>query len=413
MRTGRTIAILIGLALAMRLGGIVWWEMRLTKPFGFPDSESYWNLAADIAGGKPYEVGGAQVFRAPGYPLLLAPVVAAAGSGKTGIIAGRCTSAVLVTLAVGGVIWLGSRYLNLQCGLWAAGFCAVAPELVGLGVFVLSEAAFCPLLVLQLTLTLIAWQAADRRRAHGWSLAAGIVAGLASLVRPSWLLFVPFAAVVGAMVGPRRRQHVTFGLAAVLGTCLVMTPWWVRNARVTEHFVPTTLQVGASLYDGLNPAADGSSDMSSGDRLATEFRTTWNPAAGENFEYALDRHLRAAALTWASAHPVAVLELAAAKGLRMWNIWPNEPAFRSWSLRLAVLATYAPLLVLAIAGAWKLRHRGWATALLWLPAVYFTLIHAVFAASIRYRQPALFPLAVLAAAALQTWRPSDRNSLNR
>ncbi len=36
------------------------------------------------------------------------------------------------------------------------------------------------------------------------------------------------------------------------------------------------------------------------------------------------------------------------KFVRIWNIWPNEPALRSWPLRLAVLVTYTPLLVFAV-----------------------------------------------------------------
>ncbi len=46
-----------------------------------------------------------------------------------------------------------------------------------------------------------------------------------------------------------------------LGTVLIMAPWWVRNARVYGRFVPTALWSGASLYDGLNPEADGGSAM--------------------------------------------------------------------------------------------------------------------------------------------------------
>ena len=94
------------------------------------------------------------------------------------------------------------------------------------------------------------------------------------------------------------------------------------------------------------------------------------------------------------------MQLAAIKITRLWNVWPNEAEFRSWPLRLAVVVTYVPVMVCALVGAWRFTRRGWPYVLCWLPAAYLTLLHVVFVSSIRYREPALLPLAVLAAGAI-------------
>jgi hypothetical protein len=77
--------------------------------------------------------------------------------------------------------------------------------------------------------------------------------------------------------------------------------------------------------------------------------------------------------------------------------------------------TYGPVSVLAVVGAGLFTRRGWPYALCWLPAVYFTALHLVFVSSIRYRQPAMLTLIVLAAGAAawawQRWRCRGREGL--
>jgi hypothetical protein len=88
----------------------------------------------------------------------------------------------------------------------------------------------------------------------------------------------------------------------------------------------------------------------------------------------------------------------------MWSPLPNASEFQSWLFRLAVLLGYAPVMALAIGGAWRHAPRGWPYALCLVPAVYLTLLHMVFVSSIRYREPAMLPLIVLAAG---VWQRSD------
>jgi hypothetical protein len=187
----------------------------------------------------------------------------------------------------------------------------------------------------------------------------------------------------------------------LVGLVEVMFPWWIRNMEVTGHFVPTTLQVGASLYDGLNPHASGGSNMDFVPGFVADEQKaaimpgknrTWEP-----LEVRMDRRFRQEAIAWAWEHPGEALRLAGVKFLRMWNVWPNEPRLSRWPARLAVVFTYTPMLIFAIIGAWRTMGRGWPYILCWLPAVYLTGLHVVFVSSIRYREPAMLALLVLAA----------------
>jgi 4-amino-4-deoxy-L-arabinose transferase-like glycosyltransferase len=398
--------LLLAAALAVRLVAGIWWQQRLPagQRFGFPDSESYWALGQAIAHGQPYEFGAerSKIFRMPGYPILLAGIFRIAGDNVS-VQWARVLSAVLGTAAVAGVAWLTHLLFDERTALVAACLATFYPETIAMSTFVLSEAPFCPLLVLQLICWTLAWRAESQARQSGLAIAGGIAAGIATLMRPSWLLFTPFAIGVGMLCSKQRGRQAIVGTAMLVGLCISMLPWWVRNYRLAGRFIPTTLQVGASLYDGISPQATGASDMNfvapflaeqrQADALATQ------PPKGL-FEARLDHRMHAAAIAWARDNPGRVLQLAAIKFLRMWNFWPNTAELGSWSLRLALSLTYVPILALSLFGVWKFARRDWPYLLCLLPAVYFTLLHMIFVSSIRYRQPAMLVLIVLAAGAI-------------
>ena len=396
--TGAALWAILALALVLRIAGAFWWQSRLAvdQRFEFGDSEAYWVLAQHVAHGEPFEYGSpdARVFRMPGYPALLAVLFWLFGPDVP-VRAARLLSAVLGTLAVAAVYWLAAALFDRRTGLVAALAAACYPGAIAMSVVILSEAPFCPLYVAQLAAWIQSWQA--DRRAELWAALSGLFGGLASLMRPDWLLFVPFAALAGLCFARPRAKHVRLSLVMMFVVAVVMLPWWWRNQGVIEHFVPTTLQVGASLYDGLNPNATGGSEMSFITPFVREERQ--NPSLpGEPFEYRLDRRMWNAALEWAVAHPARVIQLAAIKFVRMWNVWPNDPQNRSLVMRLITAATFLPAIITALAGVWFTRRELWPAALCWLPAVYLTLLHLIFVSSIRYREPPMLGLLVLAAA---------------
>jgi len=389
-------------ALLVRIVAAVWWEHRLPagSRFALADSESYWTLAAAIAAGRPYEYGGrdARIFRTPGYPLLLASIIAVAGDTPAARWSARMVGALLGTLGVALLMmWTWLLFADRTAVLFAGLMAAFYPGLIALSVIILSEALFCPLILAQL----ICWTRAEQTRARGrwaWSAAAGMLAGAATLARPSWLLFTPFAMTGGIVASKQRGSRAVALIIMLVALSIVMVPWWVRNYRVVGRFVPTTLQVGASLYDGLNPQANGASNMWFANDYYHQFEDLRRAGKLDKpLEVALDERLRHDALQWVMTHQGRALQLALIKFSRMWNVWPNDQQFRSLAVRAAIAAGYLPVLLLAIVGAWKFVRRGFVYALCILPAIYLTMLHVVFVSSLRYREPAMMGAIVLAA----------------
>jgi 4-amino-4-deoxy-L-arabinose transferase-like glycosyltransferase len=399
----RWLAAIIAAAIALRCGAALWWQARLTggKQFYFADSESYWVLARELAAGRPYQFGSpdARAFRMPGYPLLLAGLFKLY-SGEPPVLAARMVGALLGGIAVLFVYLLARQAMDAPSALFAAGAAAVYPGSIVTSVAVLSEALFCPLAVAQLAVWAQSWQAG--RGAQSWllALAAGLLAGAAALVRPEWLMFPAFA--LPALAWHWRSHRLGKCATLIAGIILAMAPWWVRNYLAVGKFVPTTLQLGASLYDGLNPRATGASDM----RFVAEWEACErrrDRLSQEPFEVRLDRSLRNAALSWAWQHPQRVAELAAAKCWRMWRPLPDVPTAGARWARWGFAGGYLLLLLLAVLGSWCGRRQAWLVRACWLPAAYLTLLHLVFVSSVRYREPAMLVLAVLAGFVWQ-WR---------
>jgi hypothetical protein len=120
--------------------------------------------------------------------------------------------------------------------------------------------------------------------------------------------------------------------------------------------------------------------------------------------------MKNASLAWARAHFSRAVQLMGIKLLRMWSPWPHANEAGGVFAKLAIALGYVPLIAFGLIGAWKFGRRDWSYALFVLPAIYFTVLHVIFVSSLRYRQPAMLLIAILAAAVAVQWYDNLRTA---
>ncbi len=364
---------------------------------GFSDSDSYITIADNLLAGRGFVWGDQLAGRPPLYPLMIAATRITL-FGRHFLLL-YLVQAVLGTLTV-YFFWLSAgRLIGRGAGALTALLLAAYPFHVYYVGTVLSETLF--IFLVSAVFMLLVKTIEDGRL--GWAAGCGIISGAAHLTRPSVLgLVVIFAAMAAWRLRPPTRG--ISAAALLLGAAfLAALPWGLRNRAVTGHFLISTTGVGASLYDGLGPQADGSSDMS--------FLNEMNELE-EMDEFERDRYLRDKAIETGASSPLRAGRLAVVKAWRFWTPVPNDPSFRTPLYVVVSLLAVAPVYLLALAGlagrVVKLER------LLTIAAapLYFTLLHMVFVGSTRYRAPVMPFVMMIAAAwvAMMVEDPAQRTT---
>lgn len=373
----------------------------------FPDEQQYWQTAQSIHqdAGLRDEFG----FRATRMPLYPAFLSLFCGLPH-GVIFAKASHWVMGASVAALALNLAGAIAGPRVAILAGLLVAFDPFLVLTSSLLLTET---PFLVAVLLLWRVAWSfvkrvdtgSPTRARANGggaegWEwrrfLLLGALASLAVYLRESGLgLFIVLMAFV--ILCRRCDRRVLAGLALSIGiVVLSLVPWAARNQTVTGEWCWLTHRAGISLFDGVGPQADGSSDLADLQQMPAVVGLTgaqWN-------QYFLSESFRSI-----RNDPGRLVRLAWVKIKRMWNPLPNVDTYQSRGARFVAGAWSIPIFALALAGM-LLRSKmaggvGWrAKAFLLLPAVYLTMLHCVFVGSIRYRLTAMPMLEILAAVAL-------------
>ena len=394
----RWLLLTLFVAFGLRLGLALAVQYEVSKTPGrlcliSGDAEGYWELAGKVAAGEPYSIYDPprRLLRMPGFPILLAIPRLIFGDTP---IAARLLLVFVGTLACGLTYWLGYELAGHAVGLLAAAYTAVSPTMALFSVLFLSEPAFAAAMLASLIAAAKLLKETHRtdelnQSTVRYAAAVGTLAGLATYMRPTWLLVAPGLAFL-FLVSNRAaiRSRVIVAGIICISLALTLAPWTIRNASITGHLIPTTLWVGPSLYDGLNPAATGDSNMQffEDDRLLQTMT-----------EYEMDQEYRRRAWKFAAEQPDRAIWLALVKQVRYWSPAPNTPQFNHPLIHAVAWLSFAPLMLLAVIGAWQMRGQMSVLVVTVGPILYFAALHLLFVGSLRYRLPAEYPLCVLSA----------------
>jgi hypothetical protein len=366
---------------------------------------------ADSCGRRPQGENPPTAFRPPGWPAALAGVYAV--SERDRWTAGRVLNALIGTVAVALIGALAWALLGPAAGLAALALAAVDTTLVVTGASLLSE----PLAVALITAALLvaarvrgapaagaapaaaapaaaapAAAVGHRRGPLRALFAAGVLLGLATLVRSNALVLVPAVALL-------TRAGWRGAAVVALGCVLAVAPWTVRNAVQMDSFVPVASYFGSGLSGTFNETTRTRTDYPGGwmsPRNVPEFQALHRSGRSE-----LDKQaeLRERAIAYAADHPGYVVTAGLRNAARMLSLsdtgWHRGNAealsLPRWTGTLAAIGFWLVLAAAAL-GARRI------PAALWLAAGLLIVSAMWFGGELRYRAP-LMPVVLLAASA--------------
>ena len=231
----------------------------------------------------------------------------------------------------------------------------------------------------------------------------GVLLGLCMLIRPMYLIFVPFAVLIVVLEELRwatALRHVGVFLA---GCAIVLLPWSIYMSSHTGVPILVSANGGETISGGLNPrlvehgyqtvtTPDGRVTWTGPGKWLSIYDSGYLSLAEQKLPYVeQDKLLKQRTLSWISQHPAETFYLQAAKLLYMWGFYPLR--FDKQTL-LGSLPTILAL-VLSIASLLRFRHYSRHLCRFWLLPIFVSGVAFISWGSWRFRQPGDLGLLVL------------------
>ena len=356
----------------------------------FPDSARYDRIASELLTGN----GFSSASTAPLYPIFLSFIYRFFGHSFLMV---RIIQSVIGSASILMIYLIARETFSEKAGLIAGSISAVYPFFIFFTGLLLTETLFiflllCLIFFLRKMTIRLQWN---------YAVCTGIFAGLSILIKPVMLYFLLFALIiVMAVYRDRRKKLLINAILVLIITGSILMPWAWSNHKRTGEFIFLTTSGGLTFYESNNPLADGGPGLEK--IVRTEEMENMN-------EIELDKHFKQQAILFIKNNPRRFIELAVIKLRRFWSPVPNAGSYRSMKYKLISIFSFCPVILLAVWGmiAWR---KQWKYLLfLYLPVVFFGLLHMVMLGSVRYRIPVMPFMIVLAAGGISNllWRENE------
>jgi hypothetical protein len=358
----------------------------------FPDEQRFLASAIRLAASGDFWSSGGRAWEMPGTALFFAPAIWLFGPHDA-VLPIRLLQALLVVIQSALIAATARRiFQNATTGFIAACIGALYPFFLFYQGLLLSETLFDTLMMGGVA-SLYWWR--ERGLRIDAALVVACLCFVAAIMTKATLTILPpfLLAATAWLAGTSWRRVIAVFVTATCLYAAFMSPWWVRNAMLFGTFVPFTTNGAENLYLGNNPH-----NADSGIDWATDV----DPAVANRMfaipdELTRQHAFAATAIAYIKSDPAAFFRAVAKKFVRFWNIVPNAAEFKGGLYSTVSAASFGPILAFAlICVAWQ--RRQWRLlAPIYLIVGYFTFVHVVTIASLRYRLP-LEPLLIVLAA---------------
>ena len=256
-------ALIVGFAVRL-----AWVVIATRTPTGaFNDAAQYLRMAGDLSHGKLATLanGRPTAFYAPGYPMLLVPVLLVGRVvGVGAAMSASIVNVVAGTVTVGGTGLLAQRWISTRARNPATWMMAIAPGHIFFTPTAHAETMFAALFVVGVVVitTLVDHQRSisTERRVGGLAsklVLFGLFVALCTEVRGPGMMLAAVPAMVLRAGGSPWRMVGRWTAPVLLGVIAGLLPWAITNGLHAGVWTPLSTQNATVLCVGHHPLADG------------------------------------------------------------------------------------------------------------------------------------------------------------